>query len=404
MNDPDAISLFRELITCGDELYSWKYNRHLDLISSNCPQEYLFDIIFRNCEFHPSLIAHAQTGNSPLVLSVQLGLVWIAAFEKCEGKLTGIHVIGPAMSSIVSTEKISQLLGESYPADASLAYKWEIAKILENLPVISSLILTRYALMLHYCVTGSKLSASDISMLRGTGFASPELEEPFAETRSIWMIEEDLYNKVRTGDLQYRQALSRATFIQSSFAPHFKDPLRQRKTMAIFFISLCMRAATDGGLPPDQVYSIGSAYLQSVEECRSLADVDVHANNMFEDFVRRVRQTRQQDGLTKQIRACCLYINFHVEEKLELLDLSTHVGYTPYYLSRKFREEVGVSVNDYIKRAKIERAKLLLTTTEDSIQAIAERLNFSSRSFFADTFRLISGQSPARYRAENQKL
>lgn len=404
MPDQNNLALFRELITCGDELYSWQYNDQLVLLDSNCPQKELLDTIFRRCEFQPRLLTQARASSVPLMLSISLGLVWVAVFEKSEGLLSKIHVIGPAFSALVSPEKLAVELGESYPAEASLAYKQELVRILEELPVISSMVLTRYALMLHYCVNGDKLAASDIGISLSHGFTEPRSEESDNKPRSLWMLEEELLNRIRTGDLQFGKILNSANILQNRFSMKFQDTLRQGKTMAAIFVSLCMRAAIEGGLPPEQAYAIRGVYLQSIEDCRSLADIEVLDNTMYRDFVRRVYKVRQQGARTKQIRACCEYIHFHVNEKLRLEDLAAHVGYSPYYLSRKFRTEVGVSINEYIKAAKIEQAKILLAATDETIANIVEQLNFSSRSFFVDSFISVTGTSPAKYREEAQRF
>lgn len=94
------------------------------------------------------------------------------------------------------------------------------------------------------------------------------------------------------------------------------------------------------------------------------------------------------------------YIELNVEEDFSISDLAARAGYTKYYLSRKFEEETGVSLNSYINIARVERAKLLLTITDDGIQEIADRLHFCSRSYFSEAFRKITGTSPAKYRKE----
>lgn len=85
------------------------------------------------------------------------------------------------------------------------------------------------------------------------------------------------------------------------------------------------------------------------------------------------------------------------------ISLCARAGDTEYYLSRKFKEEAGVSLNNYINIAKIERAKLLLTITGAGIQEISDRLHFCSRSYFSEAFRKFTGTSPAKYRSEHQK-
>ena len=83
--------------------------------------------------------------------------------------------------------------------------------------------------------------------------------------------------------------------------------------------------------------------------------------------------------------------------------LAAMTGYTEYYLSRKFKEETHCTINDYSKIVRIERAKVLLYTTNDSTGKIADRLHFCSGSYFAREFRKFTGKTPAEYRAENTK-
>ena len=50
--------------------------------------------------------------------------------------------------------------------------------------------------------------------------------------------------------------------------------------------------------------------------------------------------------------------------------------------------------------AKIERAKVLLSSTALSVQEIADKLGFSSRSYFIRSFRGVTGQTPSAWRAQ----
>ena len=67
-------------------------------------------------------------------------------------------------------------------------------------------------------------------------------------------------------------------------------------------------------------------------------------------------------------------------------------------LSRKFREETGDSINTYIKKARIELAKVLLLNSDDNMDEIAVKCGFLSRSFFTAAFIKECGISPAKYR------
>ena len=73
-------------------------------------------------------------------------------------------------------------------------------------------------------------------------------------------------------------------------------------------------------------------------------------------------------------------------------------GYTEYYLTEKFKKETGYTITNYAKFVKVERAKMLLETTNDSMQEIADALAFSSRNYFTKVFTEVAGMSPTEYR------
>ena len=87
-----------------------------------------------------------------------------------------------------------------------------------------------------------------------------------------------------------------------------------------------------------------------------------------------------------------------LDRPIRTADLAALVGYTEYYLTEKFKKVTGVSVSQYIRAAKIARAKVLLTSTALSVRDIAERLAFNTPNYFIQSFRTLEGLTPAQYR------
>jgi AraC-like DNA-binding protein len=74
------------------------------------------------------------------------------------------------------------------------------------------------------------------------------------------------------------------------------------------------------------------------------------------------------------------------------------VELSPSYLSRLFKQNLGVSVSDYIREKKIEKAENLLKYSDKSLIDIANYLAFSSQSHFIKTFEKYEGLTPKKYR------
>ncbi|MEO6876685.1 MAG: AraC family transcriptional regulator [Opitutaceae bacterium] len=78
--------------------------------------------------------------------------------------------------------------------------------------------------------------------------------------------------------------------------------------------------------------------------------------------------------------------------------LARRVGYSVDHFSRVFLRVAGLRPQDYIIRAKIERARQLLSESDLTIGMIAEALGFRDIFFFSRQFRQRTGQTPTEFR------
>ncbi|AEA45062.1 helix-turn-helix domain-containing protein [Fluviicola taffensis] len=68
------------------------------------------------------------------------------------------------------------------------------------------------------------------------------------------------------------------------------------------------------------------------------------------------------------------------------------------YLSNTFSKEQGITLQDYIIRNKIERAKELMLYDELNLTEISYKLNYSSVAHFSNQFKKITGFTPSSYK------
>ena len=85
---------------------------------------------------------------------------------------------------------------------------------------------------------------------------------------------------------------------------------------------------------------------------------------------------------------------------LTLERLSALFGVSKYHLAHRFRELYGEAPVAYWNRLREERARRLLTATDEPVSAVADRLGFSSVYAFSRFFRARTGQSPTACRRE----
>ncbi len=92
------------------------------------------------------------------------------------------------------------------------------------------------------------------------------------------------------------------------------------------------------------------------------------------------------------------FIDENLQRDMALETLADLAGLTPAYFSDLFCKTLGVRPVEFINRRRIERAQLLLGSTDLTVQEIANAVGIHSTSYLSRLFHRIAGISPTRYR------
>ncbi len=395
------LSLFLELLSCTGRITYWCYDEEGRLLNTTCTIP-VMEQLFRHPGTHAYMMEKAREYSRPLILTNEIELVWSAVFEKEDGNLRRIHVLGPVFVSQYASRHFEDHL---HGSKVDLKWRPKLIRYLKETPLITLDEFFKATLQLFYCVTGEKITPGDLRyqqpVTSRSGSTSPTRRRDAARS---WMAEQAMLNCIREGRPFRSEDFAELVPYSAFLKINLRNTLTNTKIQQSVFIALCIRAAIEGGLSPEAAYARGDAFIQNVMEAGSTTEILELSRVIYDDFVQEVRRIRSDNTLTTPIRSCCDYIHEHITEPLSITDLATRVGYADYYLSRKFKEETGMSVNDYIKKERIEEAKHLMESSRLSIPDIAEKLQFGNRSFFSKVFKELTGTSPAAYIAENRRL
>ena len=87
------------------------------------------------------------------------------------------------------------------------------------------------------------------------------------------------------------------------------------------------------------------------------------------------------------------------DSKMSLDDLAACAGVHPVYLSREFRRRLNCTIGEFVRNLRVEKACHLLTRSDKSISEIANSIGFYDQSHFTNTFKHLTGITPAEYRS-----
>lgn len=394
----DRLELFHNMLQCCHELYLWSYDSEMNLLGSSCPEEPVVSALLAIGDHLENTRAYAAANRAPLLLSNEMGLIWIADPERDEKTLRHIHILGPFFMDSISTRTLERRMVEM---GLSAALQTEAMRFFRALPVISLSRALEYAIMLHYCVCGERISVSDMNYWENGHAVDSVAETGNGDLHGTYEAEQEMLRMVREGDWRSLKGhLDRMSTLGHLGKLSNDDSMRQMQNAVEVCITLFSRAAIEGGLAPEVSYTLTDHYFQRVEACASIAELTDVSMTMQEDFVRRVARCRQDLTLSKPVRACIDYIDLHLEDELTLQTLAGISGYSEYYISRRFKKETGETPKEYLRKKRLERAKFLLRASGADIQKIGERLRFYSQSYFSEAFRKEYGITPTQWREQ----
>lgn len=91
-------------------------------------------------------------------------------------------------------------------------------------------------------------------------------------------------------------------------------------------------------------------------------------------------------------------IHDDVRTDVQLRSLADLAGVTPEHLARTFRQAEGMTVGEYVRRLRVERARRDLERGELSLSRLALDLGFYDQAHFTRTFKAHVGCTPGAYR------
>lgn len=176
------------------------------------------------------------------------------------------------------------------------------------------------------------------------------------------------------------------------------DEIRQLKNTFVCSATLASRAAISGGLSPEIAFTLSDHYIRKAEilgDYASITDLNVR---MLLDFTRRVAEQHLNGTRSPRVSDISRYIDRNLNGKIALEDIASELNMSRTHLCAVFKQETGMTINEYITQRKVEEAKRLLVDTDRSIGSIGEGLGFSSQCYFQSVFKKTVGITPLEFR------
>ena len=303
---------------------------------------------------------------------------------------TGITVlIGPAVEQRLSPDAVGRICRETGRNQRKLQ------NALVNLPQVSLTVFMQSVFFLNYVLNENNTLLPFRTSPRP---AHAVKADPGAVFHNTAEFENAIISSIEFGrpDLVRRlwndPAMQRHTMGRVS-----ADTLRALKSTLVTAATLACRAAVREGLSYNYAMTLSDSYLQRAETVSSYDVFSALLQEMLLDLASRTAELQLGEGASRLARDTARRINANLYNKITVEQLAREMNISSSYLSRRFKQETGIRLSDYIAMQKVNEAKRLMRGTNLSLAQIAYQLSFSSQSYFHAVFKKVTGVTPGKH-------
>lgn len=327
------------------------------------------------------------------------GIIWVDH--------TGEYVIiGPVFNTFIASDIVTEFMKENH---LSKDLKEEVTVFLQNIPIENHFQFINQLIFLNFCLNKTQVKPEDYlyfdnSVFKDIAFIHTEQTIERKETTNFhntYLLEQKMFDYIKRGEKEklkdFLVSAAKNQLIKEGTLA--STPLRQAKNIFLASITkIGTLGAIKGGMDVEEAYQLMDLYSQKCEQLTDISSIKSLHLAALEDFCDRVYQTRLPEEYSVEIFVCMNFISNSTNHPIQVTDVANFAGRSISYLSKKFKDEVGISIGKQIMKSKLEDAKHLLLYSEKSLSEISNYLCFSSQSYFQNVFKKEYGMTPAKFR------
>ena len=207
--------------------------------------------------------------------------------------------------------------------------------------------------------------------------------------------ERTIINKLKTGN--HREAVVEIDELMKEIYENGNISYDYLENIFIRITSSIAEVLIDTGISVDEVFGTHYNLYDELSQQETLEDIGAWLKRISFKLTHAINEHNLK-RLDRNVEKIIAYIDDHLQEDISLNSLAELVGFSTSYISKIFKENIGINYIEYLSKKRIEKSKLLLKDTIFNIKEIGFRVGFNNIQTFLRTFKRHEGITPGQYR------
>lgn len=162
-------------------------------------------------------------------------------------------------------------------------------------------------------------------------------------------------------------------------------------------ISLANRFAKEHQVPLEQIYGTERNIEVVWKRFERVEDAREFCLQIFDRLNEAVQSQTEEQADSRYVRQVVRIVREHYGEELSLAEIADQLGISKGYLSKIFKEEMGIGFANFLTDYRVDRSIQLMQQQKYMLYEIAELCGFREYPYFASVFKRKTGKSPREY-------
>ncbi len=330
---------------------------------------------------------------------------WVDCFQCCHYVLKkpdsdGCYLVGPFLREN-TTENSWDLYGRQLGIPVS---KQELyVESFQQLNTVSDVLFLYNAVYAFMeMLYGAKCAFSYKEVIDREEIKQTFSDSSYENVENIEMIEQryalmqSILKEVSSGNKNEALA-SLAKFQSISRNPRLMNLAKDTQNWLVTYNTSLRNTVEQSGIHPYYIHVISTKFSYLLENAKTPSDKEKMMIEMTKEYCDLVKEQsgKQYSSLIQQV---ILYIRMNLSEDIGLASISKKYNVNSTYLSKKFHDEVGMSMTEYRNQLRIEESLEYLKKTDLPVKDIIYKVGIYDVNYYMRLFKRYMHMTPRAYR------